>query len=534
MSCVSCHGKIPSAVDTCQKMHSKTRLISPIVFAYALAVAAFFALTSRYPGFVHHDTSEIVMWSQTGWPLGLPKHPPMLPWLMRALSLAVPVNWVTLSLLTAANIVLGAWAVWRIALLYVSEERAAVALMLYGLAPGGTFFAVKFNHNAALVSLWPLTILAFLYCLREKNFKKSALFGAAFGAMAAISMLAKYYTGILLASCFLASLASVYRIRFYRSPGAYVAVGVFALLMAPHAWWTIAHGAGTVTYAFQENLREARTPLHFLMVAPLYVAPMVLGYLGINWWLTGGTARRGASLRTRKWTEMWILVSAPFIITFTTILLFRLRGATSWALPDFAVASVMCAAMLPPMSLQEVLLLKRIAARVLLVVALSGPVAMVVAFALRDGNSMEPREELARAAGRIFEAGTGWKAAIVAGDPHSANAAAMEISSRPTVYINDAVSTWVRPEDLARKGLLIICNTRYAGCVEQAGALSAGRAGFICSVPVQRSLLWMRGPRFTGEVRVVLPEGVTIERGVAEAACKAGGADASAAGLLLR
>lgn len=504
------------------------------VFVVVFLATALFALTSRYPGFVHHDTSEIVMWSGLGWPLGLPKHPPLLPWLVRAMSYVVPVNWVTLALLTAGNIVLGAWAVWRIARLYLSEERAAVALMLYGLAPGGTFFAMKFNHNAALVSLWPLTMLAFLMCLRAKAPGRSALCGVAFGALAAISMLTKYYSGVLLASCFLASVASVYRSRFYRLPGAYVSVLVFVVLMVPHAWWTLAHGGATLTYAFQENVRLSRSPLHFLLVAPLYVLPMVLGYLAINWWLTGGTARRGALLRTRKWTEMWILLSAPFVITFAMITLFHLRGATSWALPDFAVAGVMCAAMLPAMSSQEVVRLKWIAARVLLVIALCGPVAMVAAFAVREGNSVEPRDELALAAGRIFKAGTGRRAAIVAGDPHSANAAALDLASRPTVYVNAQFSPWVTADALARDGLLTICGAGYMGCREHISALTAGRAGFVCSVPVQRHLLWMHGPRAVGDVRIILPEGDVVGLVHAEAACKAGGPEAALVSLLLR
>jgi hypothetical protein len=79
------------------------------------------------------------MWSRLGWSVALPKHPPLLPWLFRAYGLAVPLDWATLALLTAANITVGAWAVWRIATLMLSQERAAVALMLYLLAPFGTF-----------------------------------------------------------------------------------------------------------------------------------------------------------------------------------------------------------------------------------------------------------------------------------------------------------------------------------------------------------------------------------------------------------
>ena len=111
-------------------MMQKSPSINPaLAFVLAFAATAAFALTSRYPGYVHHDTAEIAMWSTLGWPLGLPKHPPLLPWLFRCYSMLVPLNWVTIGLLTAANIVTGAWAVWRIALLMVGEQRASVPLI---------------------------------------------------------------------------------------------------------------------------------------------------------------------------------------------------------------------------------------------------------------------------------------------------------------------------------------------------------------------------------------------------------------------
>ena len=45
-------------------------VVSWRVFAWAFIAAAVFALTCRYPGYVHHDTSEIAMWSRLEWPLG--------------------------------------------------------------------------------------------------------------------------------------------------------------------------------------------------------------------------------------------------------------------------------------------------------------------------------------------------------------------------------------------------------------------------------------------------------------------------------
>ncbi len=507
---------------------SVTPVISPAVFAYAFVAAALFALTSRYPGYVHHDTAEIAMWSELGWPLGLPKHPPLLPWLFRIVATVVPLNWVTLSLLTAANIVLGAWAVWRIALMYLSEERAAVALMLYGLSPAGTFFALKLNHNAILVSLWPLTILAFLLCLREDDAKRSAAKGIAFGAMAAACMLAKYYSGVLLACCFAASLGSVHRNRFFRLPGGYVAVGVFLVLMAPHAWWMLTQQGDTLAYGLHESAREANPMLHFLLLAPLYLVPPMAGLGAIEWWLTGPVPREEADARTKKWTELWTFASAPFLLTAVLISAFHLRGATSWALPDFCVATVLLAGMLPPLSMQEIARIKAVARAGLWLVALAGPVVLVVTFSVGEVNTVEPRAEVARAAGRIFTMAAGRQPGIVAGDPQSANAAALVIASRPTALtnFNAALAPWVTPDRIVREGVLAICRPNYSGCSQAAEAFSAGRRGFVCFVPQQRGLLWMTGRVMTAEILVIMPEGTGADEAAARTACSAGGAEA--------
>ena len=501
-------------------------------FAWAFAAAAVFALTCRYPGYVHHDTAEIAMWSRLGWPLGLPKHPPLLPWLFRIYSYALPLNWVTLSLLTAANIVLGAWAVWRIALLSVGAKRAAVALMLYGLAPAGTFFALKLNHNAILVSLWPLTILAFLQCLRAQTVGRSAAMGVVFGALAAAAMLAKYYSGVLLACCFVASLVSADRNRFYKLPGAYLAVATFLLLVAPHVWWMWENRGATLDYALHESEREAHPLLHFLTVTPMYLVPMVAAFIAMKRWLWKSSDDAAKAATVRQYPELCVLAVGPFVLTAAFILAFKLRGATSWSLPDFCVVPVLLAAILPQFGEDTMLRLKRAAAMALTIVAAAGPVVGFTAFALGDNNATEPRVEFAQAAGRIFAAGTRHEPNIVAGDPQSTNAAALDIGSKPAAFtnFNSAFAPWVTPQKLDSEGLLVICRPSYGGCREQTAAFVAQHArasGFVCSLSMQRWWLWKAGRLNSAEVTVLMPKGTNVDESNAKIACATGGPSAS-------
>lgn len=510
------------AVLTPAKPVSESELPLP-AFALAFLAAAMFALTSRYPGYVHHDTAEIAMWSTLGWPLGLPKHPPFLPWLFRVYSYVVPLNWVSIGVLTAGNIVLGAWAVYQIARLALDERRAALAAFLYGLAPAGTFFALKLNHNGILVSLWPLTILAFLICLKAKTTVRSLVAGHAFGAMAAAGMLAKYYTGVLLASCVLAWIASPQRDRFLRGPGGYAAVLTFALLFAPHALWMWNESGGTtLSYALHATERESWPLLHFVTMTPLYLIPPIAGYLVLRRWIgspTPGTTSVSAL------PELAVLSLAPFLLTAAFIATFKLRGATSWSLPDFCVVPVVFASTLAIPSGAALATLKRIAGALLVTVALLGPVVLAVAFELDDPNAVEPRAEVAIRAGRIFEAATGRPIAFVAGDPQSANSAALAIPSRPLVFSNFdlASAPWATPEAIARNGLLIICRPR-TGCDELAEAFARNRRRFGIHHIQQRGWRGRSGPLVHFTVIVIPPEGSTLDQAAWDAAVTKAGA----------
>ena len=489
-------------------------------FGGAFLTALTFALTCRYPGYVHHDTSEIAMWSTLGWPLGLPKHPPFLPWLLRAYSNVVPLNWVSLDVLTAANITLGAWAVWRIALFMLDERRAAVALLLYGLAPAGTFFALKLNHNAILVSLWPLTLLAFLNCLRAERIAASLAWGTAFGALAAVSMLAKYYSGVLLACCFAAALVSAHRNRFFCMPGGYVAVAIFAALVAPHALWVLHNQGATLAYALHETEREAYPLAHFLAVTPTYLLPPLAAYLVLR--RPGGAHFALAHPIPR---ELWVLVAGPFALTAAFIALFKLRGATSWSLPDFCVVPVVLAGLLPDLSDDVFARCRRFAAAGLAGLALAGPLVLMAAFALKDGNAVEPRAELANAAGRVFEAATGRAATIVAGEPKLANAAALDIPSHPRAFtnFNSAFAPWVTLDALARDGLLVLCNSNDEGCQARARTIQPEQARFVCTLARQRHWLGLVGRSFSADISGVWGRGADVDPARATTACQAEG-----------
>jgi len=81
--------------------------------------------------------------------------------------------------LAAFNVTLAAYAVWRIACLTVGEARAPLVAAIYWLSPYTVWHAVKFDHNAILLSTWPLVVWAFLLSVRDPKWWRGLILGLA-------------------------------------------------------------------------------------------------------------------------------------------------------------------------------------------------------------------------------------------------------------------------------------------------------------------------------------------------------------------
>jgi Dolichyl-phosphate-mannose-protein mannosyltransferase len=162
------------------------------------------ALVNAYPGDVHQNTAEIYMWSTLGFKLIYASHPPLLPWIVGALNQLVPVNYFVLAALSAFNVTIAAYAVWRIACLTVGEARAMLVVAIYLLSPYTIWHAVKLDHNAILLSTWPLVVWAFLLSLKDPRWWR----GLILGLVSAAAIYGKYTSALLLIAVAVAALAS--------------------------------------------------------------------------------------------------------------------------------------------------------------------------------------------------------------------------------------------------------------------------------------------------------------------------------------
>lgn len=465
-------------------------------FAAFFLAWTLFGLLNVYPGHVHYDTAEIAMWSALEPAFGYRKHPPLMPWLFGLVGLVVPLNWITLTILAGLNITLGAFAVWRIACLVLGAERAPVVMAIHLASPYATWLALKLDHNAILVSLWPLVIWAFLNVLRRPTTRNGAILGLACAA----AMYAKYTSALLLVALAIAALADRRRMELLGSPAPWVAIAVAGLLLAPHALWAVANPVA----AFGLVTQDVVSGSVFSIVARNAGLLLPAAAMAACLYLMGR-----APLRNRQEIQaIAITVAVPYIAILLATAALHLRGSPAWAMPVFAVLPVLLAARTAPLP-QQLQPAAAWAMRTLFVViVLTAPFLLAHRFQDAEGTAAEPRHELAGEAIAAWRRATDLPLHIVAGEHRFAMAAHLVAPERPRVWsMFEEPTPWITPALVERHGMLALCvpGSELCRIVESYGAGGA----WSCPVSAHRSWRGMTGATFT-LVAVIVPPRDTI------------------------
>lgn len=491
---------MPAAIEPPGFATPRHNLNAVEVFAGIFLAWTLFGLLNVYPGHVHYDTAEVAMWAALEPDLGYRKHPPLMPWLFRLYGLIVPLDWITLTILAGINITVGAYAVWRIGCMVLGEDRAPAVMSIFIASPYSTWAALKLDHNAILVSLWPLAVWAFLAAMRRPDAWRGALLGVA----AAAAMYAKYTSALLLLALGVAALLDPRRSSFFRAPAPWVAAGVAALLIAPHAWWAQANpvaALGLVTQEVAPGSPRAIVLRNISLLLPSIA--MSIGALAVF-----------GRVRFHLTAELRILVIAiaiPYAIILLLTLGFGLRGSPAWAMPVFAVLPVLLAA---PVAAPPQRLFSRLqwAFRGLLIAIVAvAPLLLMSRFRQSEGTASEPRHEVAASAIAVWRQATTQPLHIVAGEHRFAMAAHLVAVERPRVWsMFEEPTPWITPALIDRHGMLALCLPGSRLCGEAMRQL-VGRRGWLCEVSAQRSWRGVVGPRLVLAVVIVPPQGVPVD-----------------------
>lgn len=453
----------------------------PVGLAIVIFVLAITVITTlaRMPGPLYDDIAEAYAWGQQ-LEFGYYKHPPYFAWVTRAWFEVFPRTSFFAYLLGGVNAGIGLWGVWAVSGLLLPARARVLALAMLMATPHWTFMATRFNANTALLVLWPWATWALLRSLEDRSVGKAALFGI----FAGLAMMSKYVSALFLVSCAAAALMRADRWRYLASPAPYISVGVAALIMAPHAYWSLVHGMPTIEYAMEKTYSPAdfnrwkavKTALAFFgMLAPVLLVTGAA--LGRDSW--GLFQRKVLAEGPGREPWLWVLAWGPAVLIVLIGLSGKLKIATDFFIPTvFLIPILWLRAAAPQLGDGVVYRAWRCVGVLGLIALLCAVPVSVALFRGLNKYASTPAQEAAMETNRLWREAFQVPLKLVTGTERYSLGLTFYAPDRPAefTHFSMAQAPWVTPERLAREGLAVACERDDQTCLAQAKQYQTGRS----------------------------------------------------------
>lgn len=453
-----------------------------LIIGLFLIVWPVYSLLSRYNLDVHGDMVENFAWA-IGWQAGYYKHPPLFAWITAAWFTVLPRGDLFYFMLSALNVAVTLWAMWRISRRYFEPDRQILLVAAALLAPPLTFLATNYNATSAMLPFWALTFLFYLRVIERRTVADALLLGI----FAALSMLAKYHSVVLLAALAVHVLADREVRPLLATKLPWIAALAALIVLAPHIQWMVRNDFITVSYASEQGdgdwRRTIGSVLRLLPVMALYALPA-----GIFLWLHPRLSGRrpmpslrpivalGANVRGRA-----LLAAGILPVAFTILAGLSLNAPISslWCIPFFVFVPFFVVLALPA---QYAPASRRVAPVTLglygLVLLAAGPFIEDYNLSVARGSSAVPVDAIADRVQEEWRQHTGQPLTIVVADSNFlGNGISFYASDRPFAIQDESLTLtpWVSRKDIERYGAAAICSMAdRADCQERLSSLIGG------------------------------------------------------------
>ena len=275
------------------------------------------------------DMLENYAWGQSfSW--GSDKHPPLVGWLTGFWFTLFPSTQAFYHLLSYGAAAVGLAGIYVLAGQFGLARQARLgATLMMSLALPYSTLAVKMNANAILLPIWPWVVVTWLAAQNQSGWRGYC--GSFFlGLFAALALLGKYYSGVLLLSLGIVTLLTPAGRKWLLTPRPWFAILVGLLILAPHLKWLLDNDFASLSYVQNQGsgeidqrqlLKFALAPFGYWLFAWLAVLITVPGHWPAGLWRSW-LPRSGAD--ALFWVA-WL----PYFIT----LLFGLSGFVALSLP---------------------------------------------------------------------------------------------------------------------------------------------------------------------------------------------------------
>lgn len=452
-----------SGNPTSDGRHETAGLAVSLIIAVYVAFWTLQATLTSYNLDTHGDMVENFAWG-IGWQLGYYKHPPFFAWTSALWFLVFPRANAFYYLLSTTSVAIAIWAMWRISTRFFNRDQQILLVASVFFLPPLTFLAQNYNATSAMLPLWALTFLFYLRLIE----RRSALDALLLGVVAALAILAKYHSIVLLMAIAAHGLLDrqVRPLLSTRLPWLTVLAG--GLTLAPHLLWMIENDFVTVRYASQQgsgNWADAIAyALRFPAAAVLYALPVFLLLIphrflrdgqplfALNQWRALGQSPQGRALIS-------VTVLAP-LLTLALGLALNAQVSSLWAIPFFVFLPFFLVTLLPA------ILAARQKFVVPIMIAIYAASLLTLAPWIKErslqrarGNSATPLDMIAEAVQAQWRNTTGKPLPIVAGDNMVANAVSFYAPDRPYAIQQSSLefTPWVTGDDTQKMGGVYIC-----------------------------------------------------------------------------
>jgi 4-amino-4-deoxy-L-arabinose transferase-like glycosyltransferase len=395
------------------------------------------------------------------WQWGYFKHPPLPSWAAEIFFDAF--GQIGPYLLSQIAIVTTYIFVFLLGRAFLPARWAAVGALLQ---TGVYYFSIptpEFNHNVAQMPIWAAA--GYFY---YKGWKSGQIYWwIGLGVAAALGILAKYSTALLLATIIVHCLCTRSARAKLGTAGPYVAIGVCIAIISPHLAWLIRSGFPTLHYAVGRagNATSAAVrivaPYKFLLaqlidIAPAFVAAGIAGLLSRN----ALKLQRDENLNFLLW-----LTLGPPLITFLLSLVTGFGTRDMWGAPMWnfiGLVIVMLAG-----ERRDLMSFPRLAFCIsaLFAIGLGGYLlanVFVPEWQSKPSRIQWPAREMAERFSADWESREHEPLQIVAGDGWLGGLIAMDAKPRPSVWTDASFvkSPWITQARVAQQGALVVWRIR--------------------------------------------------------------------------
>jgi 4-amino-4-deoxy-L-arabinose transferase-like glycosyltransferase len=362
----------------------------------------------------------------------------------------------------------------------LGDERALVGTMLLAACYYFGWHTPEFNQDIVEMPLWAGVCFT-LWRATESN---RLGYWVGLGAFAAAAVYGKLSAGVLLVAAALWLLTDARARKTIQSPGPWIALLIFALLLAPLIDWLADGGFEAITAYAVRRGREKFNGAQFILLQAAVLLPMVL----VAWW--AGAFKRPLRLQSstpdpefRRFIVFLIWMTAgPILVAIAAVTVMGTGTKFMWGVPMLNLTGLIIVA------ISSATIDRRVASRVLAAaIALTISNSTSMALTTRFGNQFRnipdrqnwPQDEISARLRGIWRKETGQQLRIVAGQGQNWVSGLIALSPEGIASVftsaDPELSPWVTPERVAREGALVVWPQSPA-VPEELKKIAGGRA----------------------------------------------------------